>query len=158
MNYPLAAYICCKGVCGLYDIVMNDRKVGYTEVSKEGLYYRFFCSCIPPEKGMHRVKVSDSSATRDLGICVPEDGRFTLTARVPIKYLKENELSFTLCGEMETSVPVPVAAEKPFSHLEELETAHLHSTNGQQEIIIKQAQVPQDSDLSQGSQDISQQF
>ena len=154
MNYPLAAYICCKGVCGLYDIVMNESKVGYAEVSKEGLYYRIFCSCLPPEQGMHRVKVSDGSMTRDLGICVPEGGRFTLTARVPIKYLKENELSFVLCGEKDTVVSVPVADKEPFSNLEELEAAHLNTANGQTEIIIEQAQAPQDSDLSQGSQNI----
>ncbi len=137
----------------MYDILFDRVKVGTAEMFKEGLYYKIICTCRPANEGIHRILVSDGSESRDLGICVPEGGLFKLTARVPMKYLKGERLSFCLVGNC---VPVPVATGEPFPHLDKLETARLQVTNGQPMIVIDQFQDQQDSDQNQECQNRSE--
>jgi len=130
----------------MYEILMFDRCVGSAEVKKEGLYYRFICTCIPPDRGIHRIKVSDGDKEQDLGICVPVGSKFYLTSRVPIKRLKGECFNFTLVPEQEEWFPV--ASGKPFPHLDKIETARLQITNGRPQIVIDPASDLQDSGLS----------
>ena len=131
----------------MYEIICNKEFVGSAQVEKEGLYYKFLCTCLPPNEEIHRITVSDGETVRDLGICVPGDGKFILTARVPIKYLKGDKLTFTLTSQkgMDNSIDIGEA----FTQLEELEAARLQITNGQPEIVIDAAQAPQERGQSQ---------
>ena len=110
---------------------------------REGLYYRFFCTCKLPDKSICRIIVSDGENRKDLGICVPSGDRFTLTARVPVKYLPGESLRFTLKPQERV---IPVAADKPFSHLEELDRARFRMNDGKGEILIDSTPGQQDSD------------
>ena len=131
----------------MYEILMYDRCVGNADVKKEGLYYLITCTCLPPDTRIHRIKVSDGSKERDLGICVPDGTKFCLTSRVPIKHLKGECFSFTLTPEKDEGLPV--APEEPFIYLDKIETARLQITNGRPQIVIDPAPDPQDSGLSQ---------
>ncbi len=131
----------------MYEIMCNKESAGSAQVEKEGLYYKFLCTCLPPNEGVHRIIVSDGEAVRDLGICVPEGGKFILTARVPIKYLKGNKLTFTLTSK--NGVDNSVDIGEAFAQLEELEAARLQITNGQPEIVIDAVQAPQERGQSQ---------
>ena len=128
---------------------MDTQVVGRAEVAKEGLYYRFSCSCTPPDSGIHRISVGDGSNIRDLGICVPTGTAFTLVSRVPIKYLPGDKLTFTLVPKDRKELPVPVATGEPFEYLDQLDAAHLEVTDDLPEIIIDPAPALQDSDPSQ---------
>ncbi len=135
----------------MYDIFLNDVPVGRAEVKKEGLYYRFICNCTPPDAGIHRISVSDGNTVRDLGICVPMGSKFTLTARLPVKYLREDKLAFSLISNEErgTESGFPIATGKPFQHLDKLKAARLQMRNGQPVIVIDSAQVPRGNDRNQ---------
>lgn len=124
---------------------MNTQAVGRAEVKKEGLYYRFFCTCTPPDNGIYRIVVCDGSNTRDIGICIPTG----TVARVPIKYLPGERLTFSLVPKDRKETAVPVATGEPFERLEQLDNARFQVTQGQPEILIDPAQDPQDSDPSQ---------
>ena len=126
----------------MYEIMCNRESVGSAQVEKEGLYYKFLCTCLPPNEGVHRITVSDGETVRDLGICVPKGGKFTLTARVPIKYLKGNKLTFTLTSP--NGADNSIDTGEAFAQLEKLEAARLQITNGQPEIVIDAAQAPQE--------------
>lgn len=143
----------------MYAIFRNDVPVGKAEVKKEGLYYRFTCSCTPPEAGIYRISVSDGNTVRDLGICVPTGAKFTLNARLPAKYLREDKLTFFLISNEErgTESGFPIATGKPFEHLDKLNAARLQMRNGQPVIVIDSAQVPRGSDQSQRPENKSEQ-
>lgn len=148
---PPCGIYCRKGVCILYDIMMDTKVVGQAEVIKEGLYYRFTCKCTPPNDAVHRILVNDGVHTRDLGICVPTGEWFCLVCRVPVKYLTGEKLVFTLAPN-EKRTAVPVETDTPFPALDKLETAYLQENADSTEIVIDPAQDQRDSDLSQESQ------
>ena len=132
----------------MYKIFINHEAVGNAEVSREGLYYRFRCSCTLPDNGIYRVFVNDGTITKDLGICVPVGDRFTLSSRVPIKYLPGNDFTFSLIPK---SSEIPVSTDKPFSHLDKLENSKFQNTDGQAAILIDSVPDQQDNDQSQES-------
>lgn len=133
----------------MFEIVCNEKIVGTAEVEKEGLYYRIYCECTPPNKEIHRILVSDGQSKQDLGICVPVGSNFTLTTRIPAKYLNGENLHFFLIQQNAEAIPVETDME--FQDLDKLETACLQITNGQVEVIIDSAQDQPGSDQSQES-------
>ena len=137
---------CCKGGYVLYEIYWKDRPVGKVEVTQEGLYYRFCCTCTLPDGEFYRVSVTDGVSRYDLGLCVPDGKNFVCNTRLPRKLLKGEKLSFTLLGKDTPLVSVPIATGVPFDYLHKLETAHLLITDGQPGIVIDPIQDPQDSD------------
>lgn len=131
----------------MYDIIFDNMTVGRAEVKIEGLYYKFVCICTPPNKEVYRIKTSDGETELDLGICVPTGQEFTVITRIPVKYLKGDNLSFRLVSGLKKGIFV--ATGKQFEHLDKIEAARLQTTNGQPEIIIDSALSQQDSDPSQ---------
>ena len=132
----------------MFEIFYDNTVVGSAEMKREGLYYKMHCTCTPPNDRIHRITVSDGTAVRDLGICVPSGGKFTLTARLPVKCFQSEKLSFALVAQERTGIPVSDGA--PFDRLDKLETARLVITDGQPEIVIDSVPDPQDSGQSQG--------
>ncbi len=131
----------------MFEIFCKNRVVGSAEIKREGLYYKIQCACTLPNEKFHRITVSDGTAVRDLGICVPSGSKFTLTARVPVKCFQSEKLSFALAAQERTGIPVSDGA--PFDRLDDLEAARLQITDGQPEIIIDSVPDPQDSGRSQ---------
>ena len=145
MNRPFAAYVCCKGVEILYNVMCNGVVVGKASVKREGLYYCIRYKCNLPQKGIFRVVVKESRNTYDLGICVPDGDAYSGTTRVPCKRFNTNDFSFTLVTDDKT-VCIPVMGGEPFLYLDKLSAARLNNTNGQLEIIIDPIQVQPDND------------
>ena len=109
----------------MFEIYMGTKAVGTARVSREGLYYRFDCTCKPPDSSLYRIWVTDGTGETDLGICVPDGGVYTLTKRLPVKGFRGETFSFSLRrNEEKKAPPIP---------LEMLEQAVL--CNGQ--ILIK---------------------
>lgn len=154
MKRPLTAYLCCKGVCGLYQIIHNDSIVGSAEMTREGLFYRICCTCKITEEGIHRIKVCDGEDEVDLGICVPRDDVFGLTSRVPVKAFKGECPVFHLIkqGQNKTKTEekekIPVASGKPFPSIEQLENAYFMNCGGNPAIVIDPVPDQQGSDQS----------
>ncbi len=120
----------------MYEIIGSDIVVGTAQVKKEGLYYRFICNCTPPDKAIYRIYVSDGVNQWDLGICVPEDDGFVLKTRVPAKFFKIDNFSFSLIPVKSNQTLTPVETDKPFEELEKLKTARFLVENGQPGIVI----------------------
>jgi len=125
----------------LFEIYWKDRPVGHVAVEKEGLYFRFICTCTLPDSEIYRISVTDGINRYDLGIYVPGG----VTARLPCKCLEGDNLSFTLRENQSQLVSVPVATGVPFDYLDQLETARLLVTDGQPEILINPVQDLLDS-------------
>ena len=129
--------------------MIGTQVIGKAEVAQEGLYYSFRCICTPPDRSLYRIFVSDGSYTKDLGMCVPNEDKFSLITRVPKKYLPGQNLSFTLMpneSKESKAIHTPIADNEPFEYLEKIEAAQLQEVDGQTEIVIPAVQDQQDSD------------
>ena len=117
----------------MYDIFMGSAAVGTAKVSKEGLYYVFFCRCRLSGEVVCKVTVTCGARKADLGILVPEAGAFQLKTRVSVKQLGEGKLKFLVTPRHQKpdKLFVPVRAEEPFAYLSRLTDAYLDQKDGQ---------------------------
>ena len=135
----------------MFKILLHGKPVGYASVNKEGLYYRFHCSCKLQGEEFYRIHVTDGQNRKDLGICVPKGDEFTLSARVPVKQLNGKCLQFTVVQHAHNNTMncVPVSRESPFPYIDRLNTARFQIINGQALIVIAPVQDQPDSDQNQ---------
>lgn len=138
----------------MYEVFCGQSCVGSVHITREGLYYKFHCTCTLPNRDIHRLWVSDGENNWDLGICVPSGDHFTVTARLPIKQLRGEDWSFRLLSPKE--IAAPVATGEPFDRLADLENSRLREVDGQSMLIIDSAPDPQDSDRNQEFQNKSE--
>lgn len=120
----------------MYRILCEDVAVGTVETNREGLYYQFACRCIPPDKQVYRICVSDGIIQQNLGICVPVGEHFVLNTRIPAKLLQGEDLTFYLIPAKIDKCRIPVVTNEPFEALDKLEAARFVNENGQPEILI----------------------
>ena len=131
---------------GLYDIYRGNEKIGKAEVSQEGLYYRFRCTCNLPDGKIYRILISCGGKTENLGIPIPGGDSFWLSVRLPKSRFTEAEPIFQAIPK-EERLWVPVYPDQPFPYLSELENAVLGEENGETGIFISKSSQP-DSDLN----------
>ena len=107
-------------------------------MQKSGLYYKFFCKCIPPDSGAYRVILICEETEINLGICVPNNEYFILNKQVPVKYIEEGEWSFSLRSVTNVNdIRIAVLENEPFPMLHQLEMAHLVNTDGKIFVYFK---------------------
>ena len=125
----------------MYEIIFGNKTVGNATVKKEGLYYKITCVCNPPSRKLHRITVGNGTTEIDLGICVPDENGFTLSARVPIKQLLGDNFLFSMVPNDRRSAVsenlegVLVETGGVFDRLDQLQTARLRVINGQSIIV-----------------------
>lgn len=138
----------------MYPILYNNMPVGFAEIAKEGLYYRFSCKCKLPGSAVYRVIVSNENAIRNLGVCVPDKEGFVLKTRVPKKYFTGKNFLFSIdCKtEEKQEKAIPVFTGMAFAYLDQLEAAQLKIVNGQPSVVINPTPTQQDNDQNQGLQ------
>lgn len=124
---------------GDYEILMGQKAVGRVAVCREGLYYRFRCECSLTGKVVCKIVVDCGGVRRNLGIPVPEGGRFVLDTRVPIKYFPRAEPRFYAQPKHQEAEGrfVPVYPEEPFAYLARLKDAYLDCRDGQTGVVIR---------------------
>lgn len=138
----------------MYSIMRHGKPVGYATVEKEGLYYKLKCFCQPEQKRYYRIKVSDSCTEIDLGICVPNEAGFTLTARVPVRQLNKEQLKFVLVDHdsVDASEIFPIINDSPFPCLDKLVSARFQRRNGKATVVIDPVQDQSDNGQNQEPQ------
>ena len=121
------------------DIVLDGQVIGDCIVTREGLYYRFQCSCRFEDRRVHKLFVKASPNIIPLGVCIPSGDKFVLDKRIPI----------TKIGNAIRSV----LADHPGSTYQRIDLSHLQNaylnSNGQL-AFRDQSPDPQGSDLNQG--------
>ena len=112
---------------GKYDITLAEEPVGQAVVTREGLYYRFRCSCRLSGETICRLVAVCGGRQENLGIPVPEGDSYTLNCRMAVSRLGQGKLSIRVIpkhaplGEMF----VPISPEEPFGYISRLKKAHL---------------------------------
>lgn len=112
---------------GTYQILLGNESVGEVQVTRQGLYYCFFCRCSLSGEIMCRLTVSCGGQTHSLGVPVPEGEWFVLRARLPMKRLAEGEPVFRIAPKHKqlSGIFVPLSPEEPFHYLSRLQNAVL---------------------------------
>lgn len=126
---------------GNYGVYLGNKLCGKVQVSRRGLYYRFFCRCRISGDVLFRLRVICGGKQEDLGILVPEDDGFGLEYSIPAKRLGEGTPEFRLFAKSaieETSDRkfIPISPEEPFAYISRLKEAYLMQKNGQPGISL----------------------
>ncbi len=145
----------------MFEIFDKETCVGKAQILQEGMYYRICCTCEITRGGIHRIVVSDGENEVDLGICVPQGDKFSLTSRIPMRFLKGENRTFVLVRQGEykpkseegpvEKKEVPVESGKSFPNLDELENAYFRNEDEHPVIVIDSSQDQPDSDRNQES-------
>ncbi len=120
---------------GIHDIYLGEQQVGSAEVTREGLYYRFRCSCSLEGNSVCRVNVCGQT----LGVLIPRGELFCLETKLPAKRFANKIPIFSV----QPNRPVlegrfiPISPEEPFAYISRLKNAHLARQDGQLGIVIK---------------------
>lgn len=123
--------------CAVY---LAHEQVGWVEVSRQGLYYRFDCRCYLAGDTIYRLAVCCGAHEERLGVLIPAGEGFCLDTKIPVKRLGEGELHFTVVPKeaRQAGKFVPVFPEEPFSYISKLKDAYLERRNGQLGVVIKE--------------------
>ena len=124
----------------MYDILLGGQPVGKAAVQRKGLYYEFDCRCDFTGEVMYRLWVRCGEHSENLGIPVPEDGKFRLTARIPVKRLGDGRLEFSAVPKHAdlTGKFIPLSPEEPFRYLCRLQEAVLQVRDGKVGVVIRE--------------------
>ena len=124
---------------GTYPILRGGEAIGQALVEKKGLYYFFSCRCDLSGEVIYRLTASCADRCENLGVPVPENGEFKLTARIPVSRLGQGEITVRavpkhggLGGKF-----IPISPDTPFAYLRQLEKAVFEKRNGQPGILIR---------------------
>ena len=123
---------------GTYVITQFGEPVGQATVRRQGLYWQFSCRCDLSGETVCRVRVTCGGQQTNLGILVPEGGKFVLNTKVAASKLGSGTPEFT-CQPRHPELQgkfIPLRPEEPFAYLHRLEDAFLARQNGELGIVI----------------------
>ena len=126
---------------GIYSLDFGGQTVGRVEVTKEGLYYRFRCSCRITGDVVCKAVVVWGNVRESLGILVPTGTEFTLDRRMPVRHFPEGVPKFSVMPSRPDGKEqfIPIRPEEPFDYIEKLKHAYLVRQNGILGIVIRES-------------------
>ena len=123
-----------------FDVKLDRQVIGEVTVHREGLYYRFSCTCKLPQPGLYRLTTQCDDREIALGILVPESGMFALQTKIAGKKFLTPPTKFLVvpCKETRRARFIPLCADAQFDHISELEYARLSVQDDQIGIVLPQ--------------------
>lgn len=106
---------------------LGEEIVGTVDLRTNGLYYDIQAKCRLSGQVVCRLVASAGAQTVNLGILVPENDSFCISARIARRKLDEGELTFRVCPKNQpTEYPVIILRpEEPFRYLDRLTRGYL---------------------------------
>ena len=126
-----------------YAINRDGTCVGNACLTRQGLYYLVRCRCDGEQKERQRVLLRIGSLERDLGLCVPMDGKIGMDTRIPVKEFSDECVSFLLCSEIGTNKEsfLPVRENEAFASLDRLMDARFAVRDSVPGVLLKVDQM-----------------
>lgn len=124
---------------GTYDVFRKGESVGRCSVTREGLYYCFFCSCRMLDGDIHRLWLECGKQTIDLGVLAPMHGGMGLRKKLPVKQVNGEQPKF--CAEVRQPKRgkfIPIYPDEPFKYLTRIKNSYYAEQNGQIGLVIKE--------------------
>ena len=121
-----------------YPIQLEGKYVGSSVLTRQGMYYIIRCSVNPQVPQPCRITISGGMEDIDLGICIAGPEGYGLTARLPVKKILPEQISFHI--RRHSNEPgflyCPIKETEPFSHIAQLKNARFTIENGKPGIIV----------------------
>ena len=117
---------------GNYGIFLGQERIGQAVVTRQGLYYAFFCRLKLTGSVICQLQARVGDRRVSLGVPVPEGGCFVLRRRISAKELGQGDMKL-LAVPKHAPVGenfVPLSPEAPFAYLHRLEQAFLTRQKG----------------------------
>ena len=121
-----------------YSVTRNGQACGKVSVKRQGLYCLFRCRCRIDDRDIYRLMLTCGDFQHSLGVLVPVEDSFELTARIPAKQLPEGDWSFRIRSRLSPPEEtfVPISPEEPFAYISRLKDSFLTYQNGQPGITV----------------------
>ena len=134
-----------------YPVFSGDKEIGKVFVKRQGLYYCICCRCALTGSARYKLLAECGENRVDLGLCVPQSGKFGVDTKIPIKRLGEGELYFRLIPKHQTAdgTFVSVTSDEPFAYIRQLRNAHLAKQDGHLGIVLTENQNSRDKPTGQ---------
>ena len=127
-----------------YPVYWDGEKTGEVTVTKQGLYYAFFCRVQLPPEAHCRLYAHTEGSSRDLGLCIPSGNCFILQTRIPAKYFAGGEYRFSL-NQPAAEEFIPVSKERPFPSVDRLEQGKFAIYGREPGIVFPATEKPSDN-------------
>lgn len=127
----------------IYDVMLQDSKVGRVEVTREGLYYRFWCKCQLPDSQIYTITVNGEKCQWNLGVCIPKADGAYLDTRVAAKHIGQTIGTFFAVPKEKNRqmMFIPVEPEKPFVYISALQEAKFGMQDNKPGIWIRKSDI-----------------
>ena len=123
-----------------YPIYDGQTKVGEAEVSKEGMYWRIECCCVPLSGKPEKILLHTQVHTIQLGLCVPDTNGMRILKRIPIKQLLGEQFFFVV--DNKTDEAVQFVEGQLFEEIHRLRDARLEIRDGNYFVVIPESSRP----------------
>ena len=109
-----------------YQVQLDGSEIGAVTCKKDGLYYVLSCRCEIYDEQIYKLVAICGNQRIALGTLVPDNGRFMLNTRIPIKSFPVKEVAFLAVPQREqgTQDYIKLRESKPIPTLEWLIDAH----------------------------------
>ena len=124
-----------------YPVWQGEKRVGWAQSERQGMYLLIRCVCDRLPEGQWRVRALCKGKTVDLGRCVPEQGRLKLRKRVREKELSPKDCRFELV-QPRTEEWEPISEDSPFSGISRLKDASFQERAGVPGILFHSSSSP----------------
>lgn len=123
-----------------YPIHDGQTQVGKAEVSKEGMYWRIECCCVPLSGKPEKILLHTQVHTIQLGLCVPDTNGMRILKRIPNRQLLDEHLTFVVDHKKDETVRF--VKGQPFVDIHRLRNARLQIRDGDYFVVISESSRP----------------
>lgn len=140
-NPPVLHNLRYGGICimiGKYGTLLDGKHVGWTQIVREGLYWRIISSCKLNRSAFYRLIVTCDRSSIDLGLFLLEKDCFVLDTRIPVKCMGQGTPMFII-EQRRTATSgsfIPIKPEEPLPCICDLDLARFAVENGQPGIVF----------------------
>ena len=123
-----------------YPIYDGQTQVGEAEVSKEGMYWRIECCCVPLSGKPEKILLHTQVHTIQLGLCVPETNGMRILKCIPNRQLLGEDFTFVIDHKKEDAVRF--VEGQSFADIHRLRDARLEMRDGNYFVVIPESSRP----------------
>ena len=104
-------------------------------MERQGMFWVIRCQCPIGVREPVKISLKTENKCIDLGICVSYQNGWGLCVRLPLREVTTDNIAFSLETAHEYNY-IPIAADKAFAQIDQLEQARFVIIDGQPSIVI----------------------
>ncbi len=124
----------------MFPIYYDGNEYGRANLIRSGLYFKISCTCKIPTDALCKVYMETAGKTYNLGTCIRTGGIYKIDTKLPVKYIDEKDLRFSICPKYTESAQdfIAIDPNAPFPHFERLDMARMARRNNEIGIVFSE--------------------